>query len=84
MPPHPPPRFFYCGTSREGAGQLGNKDPILGLCPLQPYPLHSQSLGLCPKETLPAACATTLPATTAGAAAPSHPAGEGQSEQLVI
>lgn len=76
-PPHPscpPPHFFYCGTSREQAGQLGNKDPILGICSLQPYPLHSQPLNVCPKETLPAHCA----ATRAGAA-PWHPVGKGES-----
>lgn len=76
-PPHPSyplPHFFYCGTSRERAGQLGNKDPILGICSLQPYPLHSQLLNVCPKETLPAHCA----ATRAGAA-PWHPVGKGES-----
>lgn len=56
MPPPPPPTFSIMGLQGSGLVSLGNKGPVLGICPRQPYPLPAPSLGSCQTETLPAHC----------------------------
>lgn len=69
-PPHPPSLFSYCETTREQAGQLGNRDPCSRNLSIATYPLHSQSLNPCPDGN----CATTTAKAT-----PWCPGGEGRT-----